>query len=83
MLKERPDDGELLGQDTYLQEVFQREVLFARQQGEKLYAEGKIEEALAVWQSVVKMAPNDLQLAANIQRAQRILAKVEQLKNVD
>jgi len=83
MLKERPDDGELQGQDTYLKEIFQREVFDARVHGEQLYAEGKIEEALAVWQSVVKMAPDDLQLAANIQRAQRILAKVKELKSAD
>lgn len=83
MLKEHPDDGELQGQDTYLKEVFQREVFDARVHGEQLYAEGKIEEALEVWQSVAKMAPDDLQLAANIQRAQRILAKVQELKSAN
>lgn len=83
MLNERPHDGELQGQDTYLKEVFQKQVSSARESGEQLYAEGKIEEALAVWQSVLKMAPNDLQLATNIQRAQRILAKVQELKSVD
>lgn len=81
MLADRPSDGELLGQDTYLKEVFFQRVSEAKAEGERLYSAGNIESALKTWRAVSPMAPKDLQLASNIERAQRILDKVESLKN--
>jgi hypothetical protein len=42
-----------------------------------------IEAALIAWQAVLPLAPNDAQLLANIERAQRILDKVKTLKQGD
>ena len=80
MLKERPSDGELLGQQTYLAEVFSREVERAKELGESYYSTGNIERALAIWRAALPMAPDDGQLNGNIERAQRILNKVKTLK---
>lgn len=81
LLRERPHDGELLGQDTYLKEVFAEEVAEAITEGEQKYSSGNIEEALALWREVVPMAADNVQLQANIERAQRILDKVKALKS--
>ncbi len=81
MLAERPLDAELLAQDQYLKEVFAGEVASAKEVGERYYSSGKIEQALALWRAVLPMAPNDTQLSANIERAQRILDKLEALKS--
>ena len=81
MLSERPLDAELLSQNQYLQEVFAGEVASAKEVGERYYSSGRIEEALALWRAVLPMAPNDTQLGANIERAQRILDKLEALKS--
>ncbi|MDB2410413.1 hypothetical protein N9W57_07315 [Pseudomonadales bacterium] len=55
----------------------------ATAQGEVYYSEGNIEAALIAWQAVLPLAPNDAQLLANIERAQRILDKVKTLKQGD
>lgn len=75
----RPQEPELLGQDTHLKEIFKQQISAARQEGEKLYSAGKVEDALSAWASAQKLAPNDPQLRANIERAQRILDKVKSL----
>ena len=81
MLAERPLDAELLAQNQYLKEVFAGEVASAKEVGERYYSSGKIEEALSLWRQVLPMAPDDTQLGANIERAQRILDKLEALKS--
>jgi len=80
LLKARPRDSELLGQDTYLKEVFAKQVDEAKKSGEQLYSSGEIEQALELWRAVLPMAPDDAQLTGNIERAQRILSKVKALK---
>ena len=80
MLVARPRDSELLGQDTYLKEIFAQQVESAKKRGEQLYSAGEVEQALELWRAVLPMAPNDASLAANIERAQRILTKVKALK---
>ena len=80
MLEERPRDSELLGQDTYLKEIFTEQVAQAKESGEQLYSTGEVEQALEVWQAVLPMVPNDVQLKANIERARRILDKVKSLR---
>ncbi|MBT8148389.1 MAG: hypothetical protein KJO24_00550 [Gammaproteobacteria bacterium] len=80
LLKARPGDSELQGQDTYLNEVFTAQVDAAKKSGEQLYSSGEIEQALELWRAVLPMAPDDAQLTGNIERAQRILSKVKALK---
>lgn len=80
MLKQRPGNGELLGQKTYLAEVFADEVAQAKELGESYYSTGNIEAALSIWNHALPMAPGDIQLTGNIERAQRILEKVKTLK---
>lgn len=80
MLKQRPSDGELLGQKTYLAEVFATEVTRAKELGESFYSTGNIEQALSIWKAALPMSPDDVQLTGNIERAERILEKVKTLK---
>ncbi|MBI3560226.1 MAG: hypothetical protein HY080_00700 [Gammaproteobacteria bacterium] len=48
--------------------------------GRKLYSQGDIEGALAVWNSVREFDPNNEQLTQHIERAQHVLNKLKSLK---
>lgn len=48
--------------------------------GRKLYSQGEIEQALAVWNEVRKLDPHNEYLNNHIDRAQRVLDKVNQIK---
>ena len=83
MLKQRPGDKSLIEEQQRLADQLDSEVERATAQGEVYYSEGNIEAALIAWQAVLPLAPNDAQLLANIERAQRILDKVKTLKQGD
>lgn len=48
--------------------------------GRKLYSQGDIERALAIWNSVRELDPNNEQLDNHIERAQHVLNKLKFLK---
>ena len=80
MLQQRPGDKALLDQQQQLNDSLLLEIERATALGEAYYSEGNIEYALTAWQAALPLAPNDSQLLANIERAQRILDKVKALK---
>lgn len=51
----------------------------AIQQGNNLYSQGNIEQALAVWRKASILAPDNVQLLANIARAEKVLQNLRAL----
>lgn len=51
--------------------------------GRKLYSQGEIEQALAVWNKVKQLDPHNEYLNNHIERAQRVLDKVNEIKQQD
>lgn len=49
--------------------------------GRRLYSSGKIQEALDVWHSLLKIDPDNQKLQGHIDRAERVLKKLEQLSS--
>ncbi len=49
--------------------------------GRKLYSQGEIKQALAVWNDVRELDPNNEYLLSHIERAQKVIDKVEELKS--
>ena len=47
--------------------------------GRRLYSSGKIQEALDVWNSLLEIDPGNQKLEAHIDRAERVLKKLEKL----
>lgn len=48
--------------------------------GRKLYSQGEIERALAIWSNLQGLDPENQYLLGHIQRAQKVLKKLKQLK---
>lgn len=48
--------------------------------GRKLYSQGEVENALAVWNDLYELEPDNEQLASHIERATRVLNKLKMLK---
>ena len=56
----------------------QAEILFSV--GDQLYRDGQLEQAVAVWKSLLKLTPDDTNLKARIERAEHVLIKLESLR---
>ena len=56
----------------------QAEILFSV--GDQLYREGKLEQAVAVWHSLLKLTPDNATVEAKIERAEHVLKKLESLR---
>ncbi|MBI1422831.1 MAG: hypothetical protein GC149_05130 [Gammaproteobacteria bacterium] len=48
--------------------------------GRKLYSQGQVEQALAVWNKLRELDPDNENLLSHIDRAERVLEKVQQLR---
>ncbi|MDY6980925.1 MAG: hypothetical protein SV201_13685, partial [Pseudomonadota bacterium] len=46
----------------------------------RLYSQGKIQQALQVWESLHSIDPGNQQLEAHIERARRVLEKLQRLQ---
>ena len=51
--------------------------------GRKLYSQGEVEQALAIWNELMKLAPDNEYLISHIDRAKRVLEKLLKLRNQD
>ena len=80
-LKRQPNDKDLQAMDSRLKDIYLNQVNQAKQAGEQRYTEGEIEEALKLWEDALPYAPDDVDLLTNVQRAKKILNKLETLKS--
>jgi tetratricopeptide (TPR) repeat protein len=51
--------------------------------GRKLYSQGQIEQALAIWNELLALAPNNEYLVSHIERAKRVQEKLLKLRKKD
>ena len=51
--------------------------------GRKLYSQGEIERALAVWNKLREIDPNNDYLISHIERAERVMKKLGELRQQD
>ncbi len=56
----------------------QAEILFSV--GDQLYRDGQLEQAVAVWQSLLKLTPDNTSVKARIERAEHVLNKLQALR---
>lgn len=80
LLKISPDDEEvkkLLAELTSRQAA---QVADLTTMGDNLYLEENIEQALAVWQAVIKLDPENQEVLSRIDRAHKVIEKMDQIK---
>ena len=80
ILNSSPDNKEALALIQQLDSTLkqQAEILFSV--GDQLYRDGQLQQAVAVWKSLLKLSPDDTNLKARIERAERVLSKLESLR---
>lgn len=75
-----PKDGEVDRQRTRLQAAVQTEVVRLFEEGVSLYSRGEFEKAVARWQRVLELDPDHRAADESLQRARRVLERVERLR---
>lgn len=75
--REYPSSFEL---NRYLEQLYHLAVAMHSQSGRTLYSQGNIYEALEIWQFLLEMDKNNQRIQEYVDRANRVLAKLERLK---
>lgn len=79
-----PDDDKQLPEvrsyDTAMQQRIHENVKQGIELGRKLYSQGQVEQALAVWNKLRELDPDNENLLSHIDRAERVLDKIKQLR---
>lgn len=75
----RPEDEEIGKLQTSLETSIRLRVKHGTEHGRQLYSQGKVQEALSIWSGLLELAPEDAALQAHIERAERVLSKLERL----
>lgn len=66
--------------DTQLEQAVSQKVRQASERARTLYSEGQVAEALAIWQKMLALDPDNLELRASIARAERVLENLRLLQ---
>lgn len=74
-----PNDAEVKRWQVELQQQIDSRVSLVIKQGEALYSQGHLHEALRVWQQGAKLDPANRELQNHIARVERFLEKLDQL----
>lgn len=77
----QPDDPQLAALQRALQKEIRAEVDRGIERGRRLYSQGNIEGALAVWTPLLRLEPENRQLNEHIDRAKRVLANLRDLES--
>jgi tetratricopeptide (TPR) repeat protein len=75
-----PENRELRGQRPALSRAIDVRVSAGLEHGLRLYAQGRIREALEVWRPLRALAPENRELEAHVERAERVLKRLETLQ---
>jgi tetratricopeptide (TPR) repeat protein len=76
-----PDDPEALVWGRQLQAAIHNKVAQGIREGQSLYSNGKLEEALNTWQGAAVLDPDNPILQGHIARAERFIQKLERLNS--
>ena len=80
VLAAEPDNRTATGLMIQLQTSLEAQVKALLQLGDTLYREGKLRAAIAAWQTVLSLSPEQPEAGAKIQRARHVLEKLERLR---
>ncbi len=75
--REYPSSFEL---HRHLEQLYQQAVVMHSQSGRTLYSQGKIYEALEIWQFLLKIDSDNQRIQEYVDRANRVLGKLQRLK---
>jgi hypothetical protein len=78
-----PSDHQVLVWSEELQAVIDRRVAAGIEEGQVLYSQGLLHQALAIWREAAKLAPDKPILQAHIARVERFIAKLQRLNKDD
>jgi tetratricopeptide (TPR) repeat protein len=80
LVSRHPDNESLRVQRAVLGRIIGIQVSAGLEQGLRLYTEGRIREALEIWRPLRALAPDNRELEARVERAERVLERLETLK---
>lgn len=80
MQQKFPDDAGLQSLAAELHILIEAKVAVTAQHAKVLYSEGDVQQALALWQEILPLDPDNSDLQLNISRAQRVLQNLRALR---
>ncbi|OOG28738.1 hypothetical protein B1C78_00840 [Thioalkalivibrio denitrificans] len=78
--RRHPDNEDLRRLRPGLNRAIDTRVSAGLERGLRLYAQGRIREALDVWRPLTALAPEHRELGAHVERAERVLRRLEELQ---
>ena len=76
------DSPQLLALDRSINTAITAYITDAHERANTLYRDREIEQARDIWQRILELDPNDIQARANLERAERVLKKLEELQGI-
>lgn len=73
---------QLVELDTAVSEAIAAYIADAHEQANALYRDRQIVQARDLWQKILELDPDDIQARANLERAERVLKKLEELQGI-
>jgi tetratricopeptide (TPR) repeat protein len=78
--RRHPDNEEIYRQRPVLSRAIDTHVSAGLERGLRLYTHGRIEEALDIWRPLRALAPENRELEAHVERAERVQRRLEALQ---
>ena len=76
------DTADLLELEQSINDAIAASIAEAHERANTLYRERRIVQARDLWQEILELDPEDTQARANLERAERVLKKLEELQNI-
>jgi len=70
---------EMNGMTPELEQLIDEKVQHLLNQGNRLYRSGEIKDAAEIWHNVLLLTPNNAEAAAHLERAEKILKRIQEL----
>lgn len=79
LMKQQPASKEINGLKSDLDRLIATKVEVEYDVAVRLYSEGDVKQALAVWKSILPLDPGNIKLKSDIARAKRVLANIRRI----
>lgn len=76
------DSEQLLALDRSIGTAITAYITDAHERANTLYRDRQIEQARDIWQRILELDPNDMQARTNLERAERVLKKLDELQGI-
>lgn len=80
-ISENNQSGQLDQYASRLEAICQQRFQLGLQEGDALYANGRYEDAFALWESIARIYPDDEELAKKMERARKVLSNLRALSD--